>query len=235
MSLSSSSNQDAVQRVNGILRRMHGRYFRGAAKCDVTGHPVEWRTPLDEVMEREEAELREAHETVVECVADMVGVDRLPDWLEDRILETVFERFQSIEKDWLGWFFEGGPHPIHVLRRLVLYAKVKKPDLIWNASFRDLGDLFNETHAAMHALCKKLFQDVPAPWKKMPESCRRMADAQRGNTNRRGGYSTPFSPLHGGSSTPVSPLRGGAGDASAGDAAPNALGGTEKKNQNTHN
>lgn len=177
--------QDPLSRVEAVLSRVKHRMLHHDDSVDLSGEPVTWRTPLDELIEREEAAIEAADERSAALLAVLAG--ELPERLREQMRDFVKEEFASMERAWLGWVFADGPHLLDVLRRIYLYAKHKRADLLWNMNFRDLGDLFDKSHAAMHTQSKVLFGAVPAGWKKPAGACRRMSEAQRGNANRRGG------------------------------------------------
>lgn len=96
----------------------------------------------------------------------------------------------------LDFFFADGPHPAKVMRRVYAWTKKFRPANIWDAGFRDLGNLLGESHAAMGWRIGKLIDDYAAgkgvmghkmPWQRGQDACDGYSDAQKGNVNRLGG------------------------------------------------
>ncbi len=173
-------------RVDRLLRRVHTRFFRGADIAP-NGEPQTWDNPLDELIEREEAALREASVDAVGVTQAMLGLDVLPDALVALIREQVFDVFREYEETLIAWLFDNSPHPLPVLRRLYLYARKKRAPLVWNMSYRDLGELFDVSHEALRIETKKHFGTLPGGATKTPTARANMAKSAKNNCNRRGG------------------------------------------------
>lgn len=175
------------ERIDRILYGARERFFRGQSKCDRTGDPVDYITPLDEVCAEEERLEHAAAVEALEATQMMLQLEQLPEPLAAMVRSFAFDSYRQCEEMWLDWLFQEGPSPLIVMKRLFAYVKMKRASLIWNMSFRDLGALFSETHAAFAMRCKVLFGDTPAGWKKPADARRNMQAAQMGNSNRRGG------------------------------------------------
>lgn len=87
---------------------------------------------------------------------------------------------------------------IELTRRFYSLAKLLDENLLEGASLETLGDIFSEGNrkgararwsARNHVLLKVLTggANLHARYQKSPEACARMAEAQRGNRNRKGG------------------------------------------------
>lgn len=190
-----------LERITKVLNRVHvkrgnGELLQAGDRVSLDGEGVEWRNPLTEIIEAEEREENNLAADVADLTDRMnAGLEaRLPDGeAKDKLLafiageaqELAFRAFESLQAAFLEWVFAAGPNPLDVDKRLFAYAKQKRPDLLSNMSFRDLGALFGETHATMHARCEALFEGIPAGWKKTETACRNMSRAQEGNGNRR--------------------------------------------------
>jgi hypothetical protein len=179
--------QEHLDRIRRVLSRVSARAYRVGDYCHQTGDAVETRTPLDDVMEAEERAESAAALESLDLAQLMLGLDGIPEPLAAMIRSYVDEVSRQNEDRWLDWLFEEGPDPLIVMKRLFALVKVKRPRLVWKMSFRDLGKLFDETHAAFASRCMVLFGEEPAEWKK-PEAARlAMQKAQLGNSNRKGG------------------------------------------------
>ena len=103
----------------------------------------------------------------------------------------------------MGYFFSEGPHPGTVMRRVFAFAKALCPDLMLNMSLHEVGLMFGETKAAAGWRIKQLI-NRPAqasgvhghtlPWQKSASTVAKYASAARGNTNRRGSKKNPKNP-----------------------------------------
>jgi hypothetical protein len=174
-----------MERMDDILRKAHRRLHKGAAQS-LSGEPVDWDDPFEELARREEEALRTAAIDAV-AVAQMVfDVVELPAPLVERVHALVFDEFRQYEEGLIEWLFAAGPHPLEVMRRLFAYVKMKRASLLWNMGFREIGPLLQESHGAAQWRCKRLFGKTPAGWKKSDSSVERMRKAQRGNKNRLG-------------------------------------------------
>jgi hypothetical protein len=162
-------SEDAVKGHASRMEKVLG------AVCRRNGlEAVESRTPLDDVMEREEG-------------------------IKEEVGQEVFTEYVALI---MNLFFADGAHPAKVLRRVYAYAKKYRPELIHNMSVRDLGLLFGESGAAVSYRIKMIFDEpqaraggkaYKAPWQKTAAACRSFSEAQKGNQNRRGGKSLPKS------------------------------------------
>jgi hypothetical protein len=150
--------------MDEVLAAAHRKY----------GHDgIYTRTPLDDVMDREEG-----------CQLDA----------EDRAREMAIraEAFREL----LEFIFKEGPHPGNACRRLYVLAKAFAPEKILNLSMRDLGKLFGESHgtwqwrikAVVHEYVRaRTGESVDLGWQKSAASSAKYAAAQKGNHNRRNG------------------------------------------------
>lgn len=201
------SAEEHLERVDGVLRKVHARRNGRAMLCQggeisLEGDGTDWKHPLQELMEAEERAENEMAAEVADVSArvneglrarlgDSAEVEKVTGFLEGRAQEVAFAVVDGERANFVEWIFAEGPNPLEVVRRIFAYAKQKRPDLLWNMSFRELGDLLGETHATVHARCARLFKGMPAGWKKSPAACRNMSEAQRGNNNRRHGKRRP--------------------------------------------
>lgn len=176
----------AEERVPLVLQRAHSRFYR-LSKHDEAGREVDYHNPLEELMAREEMAQAEALVDSVVLTQRMMNFEVIPPVLVCQIQEIVLEQFAQLENLLIDWIFNRAPDPLHVTKRVFAWAKQKRPDLLWNMNFRDLGDLFGETHATSHARQKALFKAEPIGWRKGAMARKKMAAAQKGNANRRGG------------------------------------------------
>lgn len=127
--------------------------------------PAYTRTPLDEMVAREEGEPVEEH------------LIRL-------------EAFRRL----LALFFADGPHPGDVMRRVYAFTKALHPELILNMSCEEIGGMFGETKAAVSYRIKQLVnrpisahsgRSAQLPWQKSSSACAKYAARAKGNQNRR--------------------------------------------------
>jgi len=176
---------DHAKRVDFVLRQVGSRYFRGE-EFDID-RGIDTRNPLEELMEREELAEREAAAEALAQAQRLLDLDVLPEPLVAQIREVVFDHFAQYEAALLRWLFAAGPDLLSVVKRLYAYAKHKDASLVWNMGFRDLGDLFGESHGTPHARQASLFTAETAAWQKTRTARAKMAKAQRGNRNRLGG------------------------------------------------
>ena len=200
-----------LERVNEVLNRLHVQRGHGAMlqvgdEIALDGEAVEWRNPLTEICDAEERIVNDLAGNTADTssrlkagLADRIPEgelrDRLENFLDGAAQELAADAFSSLIAAFLEWIFSAGPNPLDVVKRLIAFTKLKRPDLLRNASFRDLGDLLNEKHATMHARCDALFEGLPALlkhafnaptfWKKTATACRNMAKAQEGNSTRK--------------------------------------------------
>lgn len=154
-----SDHSHHEQRITETLRVAWSR--EQAAGRD----PVYTRTPLDEMIAREEGEVLEEHLIRLEA----------------------FRRLMSI-------FFADGPHPSDVMRRVYAFAKALRPELILNMSCEEVGAIFGETKASVSYRIKQLVNrpimahsghGTQLPWQKSSSACATYAARAKGNTNRR--------------------------------------------------
>lgn len=180
---------DPIARATAVLRKEHSRYFRTGDKCSRTGEGVNYSNPLEELEAEEERAEREAMIDSLEEVARSMAIspDDLPESFCERIKAEALKSFQQWQSQFISWVFAAGPHPIDVEKRLYIFAKHARADLIWNMGFRALGGLFGEKGATVHARSKAALGNVPAGWKKRASACAKMAEAAKGNMNRLGG------------------------------------------------
>ena len=96
----------------------------------------------------------------------------------------------------LDFFFADGPHPAKVMRRVYAWTKKFRPANIWDAGFRDLANLFGESHGAMEWRIGRMIDDYAKgkginghkmPWQRGQDVCAAYAAVQKGNVNRLGG------------------------------------------------
>lgn len=127
--------------------------------------PVYTRTPIDEMISREDGEAIDAYLMRVEAMRDL-----------------------------MRYFFAEGPHPAAVLKRVFAVAKAIFPDLVLNMSCEEVGMLFGETKAAVSYRIKLLVNrpiaalfghSVQLPWQKSSSACAKYRSQAMGNTNRR--------------------------------------------------
>ena len=175
----------------------HGEKPRGACQHDA----VDNRTPFDELVDKESAQLAAANGTMALFPGD-VGPSSNPfEELEDYHRQAALEGEEAVRMKmeafhWLlDFVFAGGPHPAVAMRRLYVLVKSLRPDLIWEAGYRDLGKLFGETGAAVEWRLGKLIDEYAAakgcdhkmPWQRTAESCKTYSQSQLENNNRLGG------------------------------------------------
>lgn len=136
------------------------------ARSDHGWVPVEKRTPLDELLAREEGESPEE-------------------------AQVRMEAFHKL----LEYFFQKGPHPAQAMQLLYAVAKALRPDLILHMTVRDLGRIFGDTPAAWSwriEQCISKFigragmRGVRLPCQKSEAARESYRAAQRGNKNRAG-------------------------------------------------
>jgi hypothetical protein len=150
---------DRGEIVNETLRVVYSREQLAGRE------PVLTRTPLDEVMAREEGEPIDAYAMRIEAMRDL-----------------------------MSYFFAEGPHPEAVLKRVFAVAKAIFPQLVFNMSCEEIGLLFGETKAAVSYRIKLLVNrpiaalfghKVQLPWQKSSSACAIYAARAKGNQNRR--------------------------------------------------
>ena len=176
------------RRVDALLRRRKFERFHKGPEVSCKGEAQSWSNPLDEVCEREERALREAAIDALEATQEMLALDVLPEPLVALVQGEVFDTFLQYEETLLGWLFDDSPHPLSVLRRLYIYARKKNARLIWNMSYRDLGELFDVSHETLRVETKKLFGDLPGGATKDASARAKMKASAMGNSCRRGGH-----------------------------------------------
>jgi hypothetical protein len=171
------------------LRQAHTEYFRGVSQVDHDGHraPVDVRNPLEELIAIEDEAARAAAMESLAVAQRVLDLQVIPEALAEQVREMAFEQFRCYQDALVELLFEEGPHPLAVMKRVFAFVKHYRASLVWNMSFRNLGDLFAETHAAAHARSRAMFGETPAGWRKTREARANMRAAQRGNCNRRGG------------------------------------------------
>ena len=136
--------------------------------------PVYTRTPIDEMISREDGEAADEYLARVEAMRDL-----------------------------MGYFFADGPHPAAVLKRVFAVAKAIFPELVLNMSCEEIGLLFGETKAAVSYRIKLLVNkpiaalfghDVQLPWQKSASACAKYRAQAMGNTNRTTTKKKPVTP-----------------------------------------
>jgi hypothetical protein len=145
-------------------RRIRASLAQVAAKHGYAAEGVTTRTPLDALLEAEEA------------AAGPEG-----------------ERADVLKK-MMHYFYADGKHPGAVLRRVFGLAKAIAPELLGDMTLAELGLMFGETRAAQQWRIKKIFSDYQkgagakgfkARFQKSEAASAAAARAQRGNQNRR--------------------------------------------------
>lgn len=174
-----------MKRMDEIVSAARHKFSRGSRVAG-DGEPVDWANPLEELIAREEMAIEDAQVRALEVIGGET-IEKLPEALQRRIREIVFDEFRSYEETLMEWLFAAGPHPLEVIRRLFAYAKMKRASLLWNMGFRQIGPLLKETGAAMQWRCRMLFGDTPAGWSKPAGAVEKMRAAQKKNLNRLGG------------------------------------------------
>lgn len=106
--------------------------------------------------------------------------------------EIALIREEAIGK-WLGWLFEGGIKIEDATKRLYVFARGFRPELILNMSGEEIAKLFGQTRAAESHRSRKVIETTlrragarftDQPYQKSATTRRRCADAQKGNHNR---------------------------------------------------
>jgi hypothetical protein len=186
------STRDNLRRIDSALTTMVGSY---QARHGVLPHgaclheKVDRRTPLDELMDAEQrAGLRETLTPFEELDGHAEELGKEGPEAVALMLEAHF---------WLlDFLFAEGPHPGVVMRRLYAWVKKYRPSAIWDAGYRQLGDLLGESHAAMewrigqiidNYATSKGMKGVKMPWQRGAAVSETLSKAQRGNVNRLGG------------------------------------------------
>lgn len=197
-----------AENIERTLHRVQVRRDRAGKLSPQTpatwdGDSVDWRNPLTELIEAEEAadlELESAASGIGEKVLGGLR-GRLPDdefkreifeFVTRQVGEVAFDQFQSFHADFIQWLFADGPHPLRVVKRLFCYVKYKRPDLLLDMGFRTLGDILGDggganSGATLHAQCVALFGEVPGGARKTNGAREKMKASAMGNNNRRGG------------------------------------------------
>jgi hypothetical protein len=94
---------------------------------------------------------------------------------------------------WLGWIFEEGPHVATVMKRLFVFVRGVRPELILNMSGAEIAALFGQGRAAESARCNLLleklkkkanYRTLALPFQKSATTKQKYAQAQRGNKHR---------------------------------------------------
>lgn len=152
---------DHEERIDAILRNAYqGEVAHGR-------EPVFHRTPLHEVVGREEGE-------------------------EENDFAAKGEALSVV----LEYIFQDGPHPGHVVRRVYALARIRRSDLLLNMSLEEIGMMLGETRAAQSWRIDKIFsgylkkagmKGFRLPWQKPDEARAKYKKGAQGNTNRRGG------------------------------------------------
>jgi hypothetical protein len=116
----------------------------------------------------------------------------------DELLEASSEEFIIKAEGvslFIGWLFSRGPRPTEVMKRLYLYARAARPELLLNMSGAEVAALFGQGRAAeSHRERLVLGETLSAVgskasfgWQKSPASCARYAAIAKGNRNRSKG------------------------------------------------
>lgn len=202
----STQARNVLQRMDRVTRKIEARYEkrhgespRGACQFDAVNH----ETPADLMMAREaEAGIVAPH--TLPLFAGMNGVHQTPfEELDDREADVLDKDGREgvllmLESHFwlLDFLFADGPHPGVVMRRLYAWVKKYRPSAIWDAGYRELGELLGESHGAMEWRIGKLLDDyakskgmkgVKMPWQRGAEVSAKLSTAQQGNVNRLGG------------------------------------------------
>lgn len=94
---------------------------------------------------------------------------------------------------WLGWLFEGGIKPAEATKRLFVFARGFRPELILNMSGEEIADLFGQTRAAESHRSRKVIEATlrkagakftDQPYQKSASTRRKCAASAKGNRNR---------------------------------------------------
>lgn len=191
------------ERAGEQCSRLQAAYRRAMGKGGVSSAGAECgvdaRNPLVALIEAEEAlqgELTEAsqvretrlREGLARRLPEGELRDRVMGFLRDQFQDLAREHFERLRAEFLEWVFVEGPNPLIACRRLFMWAKQHRPDLLANMGFRELGDILGCEGATLHALAKRLFPDAPAAgWRKSEAARKVYAKVQRNNGNRNGG------------------------------------------------
>lgn len=172
-------------RIGAVVKQMADRYEKRHGTLPM-GAAVEehyGKTPFDEVAEMEEAARAEA-----ESAGGAEVSSRLTELRMDARMETL--------NGLMDFIFRDGPHPAAAMRRLYVWVKKFRPDLMWEAGFREIGALFGEDGAHVEwrlsvmideYLEAKGARNVKMPWQRQEPQCAIYANSQLGNANRTGG------------------------------------------------
>lgn len=194
-----------MREIGSVLTKLAARYERrhnGEQPPGACQHEaIEQRTPASELEEKEEREgIREPGQEPL--FAGMVERKTPFDEMEEQE-----ERWRAESEDamrvamealswFIGFLFAEGPHPAKTMRRLYAWAKKYRPELIWDAGYRDIGKLLDESHGSMEWRIGVLIDDygnalgvtgVKAGWQRDEEACSAYSAAQKNNSNRVGG------------------------------------------------
>lgn len=154
-------SEPTEEKITETLRRAYSREQAHGRE------PVYFRTPLEDLMSREEGE----------------------DTDEYSIKREAFDRM-------LDYFFADGPHPGTVMRRVFAWAKALRSELLLNMSLDEIGKMFGEGRAAQSWRIKQLVtrplkasgaKGSHLPWQKSPTAVEKYSASAIGNRNRRGG------------------------------------------------
>lgn len=106
--------------------------------------------------------------------------------------EVALIREEAIGK-WLGWLFEGGIKIEEATKRLFVFARGFRPELILNMSGEEIADLFGQTRAAESHRSRKVIEATlrkagakftDQPYQKSATTRRKCAASAMGNRNR---------------------------------------------------
>lgn len=199
-----------LERIDVQLRATHARrngkeMLQPGDDRSFGADGVTWESPLMQVIEAEERERGGLAETMegagnrlLSAVAARIPagalMERVAAFVEASAKRAAFEAFDAMQAEFIEWLFAAGPSPLDVVKRLYGFAKMRRPDLLADMSFRQLGVLLGERGATLQARCRELFGDAPAGWKKPSSAVEKMRAAQRGNRNRLGGKKNHHQP-----------------------------------------
>lgn len=106
--------------------------------------------------------------------------------------EVALIREEAIGK-WLGWLFEGGIKIEEATKRLFVFARGFRPELILNMSGEEIADLFGQTRAAESHRSRKVIEATlrkagakftDQPYQKSATTRRKCSASAMGNRNR---------------------------------------------------
>ena len=198
---------DVLRAMDRTVQKIEAKYEKRHGEPPLGGHTrrneaVDHDTPAHAMMRREELEgVREPG--TLPLFAGMNGAHSTPfEELDEHEGEIAAEGEDAVRlmlevHFWLlDFLFAEGPHPGVVMRRLYAWVKKYRPSAIWDAGYRQLGELLGESHGAMEWRISTLLDDyakskgmkgVKMPWQRGADVSAKLSAAQRGNCNRLGG------------------------------------------------